>query len=97
MWDGIRETPGRILIITSNHYNKLDPALTRPGRIDIELEMSKLSRKTLSDIYNHLYGKKLPTKELLKIEEHKWTPAEIVNIYLQHKENSKKFIQAIIP
>ena len=25
--DGIRETPGRILIITSNHYEKLDNAL----------------------------------------------------------------------
>ena len=57
MWDGIRETPGRILIITSNHYNKLDPALTRPGRIDIELEMSKLSRKH-SAIYIRIYTKK---------------------------------------
>ena len=36
--DGIRETPGRILIITSNNYNCLDPALIRPGRIDINLE-----------------------------------------------------------
>jgi chaperone BCS1 len=38
MWDGIRETPGRILIITSNFYNRLDKALIRPGRIDIEVE-----------------------------------------------------------
>lgn len=97
IWDGIRETPGRILIITSNHYEKLDPALTRPGRIDIELEMSKLSRKTLSDIYNHLYEKKFPLKELAKVEENKWTPAEIVNIYLQNKENSRNFIQSITP
>ena len=95
MWDGIRETPGRILIITSNHYNKLDPALTRPGRIDIELEMSKLSRKTFSNIYTHLYEKKIPLKYLSKIEENKWTPAEIINLYLQHKEDSKKFINAI--
>jgi len=38
-WDGIIETPGRILIISSNHYEKLDPALVRPGRIDITLEL----------------------------------------------------------
>ena len=37
--DGIRETPGRILIITSNDYDSLDPALIRPGRIDMTLEM----------------------------------------------------------
>jgi len=96
MWDGIRETPGRILIITSNHYDKLDPALTRPGRIDIELEMTKLSRKTLCEIYNHLYEKKLPLKFVSKMEEHKWTPAEIVNLYLKNKNNSKEFIKSIM-
>ena len=96
MWDGIRETPGRILIITSNHYDKLDPALTRPGRIDIELEMTKLSRKTICEIYNHLYEKKLPLKYVSKMEEHKWTPAEIVNLYLKNKNNSKEFIKSIM-
>jgi hypothetical protein len=25
LWDGIKETPGRILGISSNHYDKLDP------------------------------------------------------------------------
>ena len=33
------ETPGRILIITSNNYSSLDDALIRPGRIDMTLEM----------------------------------------------------------
>ena len=32
--DGVVDTPERILIMTSNHPEKLDPALVRPGRID---------------------------------------------------------------
>ena len=44
--DGIRETPGRIIIITSNYYNKLDAALIRPGRIDITLNMKNASCET---------------------------------------------------
>ena len=32
--DGVVDCPGRILIMTSNHPEKLDPALIRPGRID---------------------------------------------------------------
>mgnify|MGYP003683367193 CR=1 FL=1 len=32
--DGVVETPGRLLIMTTNHPEKLDPAITRPGRID---------------------------------------------------------------
>lgn len=33
--DGVAARDGRILIITSNHPEKLDPALIRPGRIDM--------------------------------------------------------------
>lgn len=96
MWDGIRETPGRILIITSNHYDRLDPALTRPGRIDIEMEMTKLSKKTLSEIYFHLYKKNIPLKQLNQIEDYKWSPAEIINLYSQNKENPSEFLKKII-
>jgi len=38
MWDGLLETPGRIMVITSNFYHKLDKALIRRGRIDLEIE-----------------------------------------------------------
>merc|ERR1712187_840137 len=32
--DGVVDSPNRILIMTTNHPEKLDPALIRPGRID---------------------------------------------------------------
>ena len=32
--DGVRSQEGRILIMTTNHKEKLDPALLRPGRAD---------------------------------------------------------------
>ena len=35
--DGLNENYGRILIITSNYYDKIDKALIRPGRIDIRV------------------------------------------------------------
>ncbi|KAF0691357.1 hypothetical protein As57867_017338, partial [Aphanomyces stellatus] len=31
--DGVVDSPGRILIMTTNHPEKLDPALIRPGRV----------------------------------------------------------------
>lgn len=34
-FDGVAARDGRILIITSNHAEKLDPALIRPGRVDM--------------------------------------------------------------
>lgn len=54
--DGIRETPGRIIIITSNYYHKLDKALVRPGRIDMSLSMEYASREIIRDMFNHFYS-----------------------------------------
>jgi hypothetical protein len=85
LWDGIRETPGRILIISSNHYNKLDPALIRPGRIDITHELSNTSHNTISEIYLHLFGNKIDKKMLSKVKENFYSPAELINIYVSNK------------
>lgn len=37
--DGVVETPGRIVIMTTNHPETLDPALIRPGRIDKRINL----------------------------------------------------------
>jgi hypothetical protein len=40
--DGIAATEGRILILTTNHPEKLDPALVRSGRVDMRIEIGPL-------------------------------------------------------
>ena len=82
--DGIRETPDRILIITSNYYDKLDKALVRPGRIDITLEMKNASKDIIKSMYNHYYNSMLPDNLYDKIEDYKLSPAKIVNMRLQN-------------
>jgi len=95
LWDGIRETPGRMLIITSNQYEKLDSALTRPGRIDITHKLDNASRNTISEIYNHLFEKTIDPSILEKINEYFYSPAELINIYVTHKEE-EKFIERLL-
>jgi hypothetical protein len=87
--DGIRETPGRILIITSNNYDTLDDALVRPGRIDYTLKMTNASVSTISDMFKHYYGQTLEEYyatnsglQRLLIKDYLLSPAEIVNIRL---------------
>lgn len=95
LWDGIRETPGRILIISSNHYNKLDPALVRPGRIDITHELSNASHNTISEIYYHLFEKTIDSEKLKLINEYYYSPAELINIFVSNK-NENQFIERLI-
>lgn len=42
--DGVQAQPGRLLFATTNKYDALDPALIRPGRLDVHLEFRKASR-----------------------------------------------------
>jgi len=95
LWDGIRETPGRILIISSNHYDKLDPALTRPGRIDITHEFSNASHNVISEMYLHLFGNQIEQSTLKKIKPNFYSPAEIINIYVSNMTETD-FIKRMI-
>ena len=95
LWDGLLETPGRILIISSNHYEKLDPALTRPGRIDITLELSYVSRKTFSEIFTHLFEEKINASQLKRVPDKKYTPAEIMNMYISSNYNKDDFLSRV--
>ncbi len=93
--DGIRETPGRILIMTSNDYNSLDPALIRPGRIDITLEMKNADKNIIGDMYKYFYNEDINNESLNKLVDYSISPAKIVNIRLQ--SNSKEeFIKSLL-
>ena len=100
--DGIRETPGRILIITSNNYDTLDDALVRPGRIDFTLKMTNTSISTISDMFQHYYGQTLndyyslnPETNSEVIKDNILSPAEIVNIRLS-SNTPEEFVKNLI-
>jgi hypothetical protein len=95
LWDGIRETPGRIMVITSNHYNDLDPALIRPGRIDISMELSYVSRNILKEVYEHLFNKSIDIKDLINIKDKFYSPAELISIYMSSERDPIRFIQRL--
>jgi hypothetical protein len=93
--DGLDENYGRILIITSNFYDKIDPALIRPGRIDLKIEMKKASIQTIKDMYYHYYNSKLPNKYISQLKDDCISPAELVNYY-RTTYSSKQFLEMIV-
>lgn len=85
--DGILETPGRILIITTNHPEKLDKAFIRPGRIDVNLEVGFCDKEMIEDMFSFFYEK--DCKDCLREIEYnkKITPAELNKIVLSNYNN----------
>ena len=92
LWDGIREASGRIMVISSNHYEDLDPALKRPGRIDITLELGYASREVVGRMYRHLVGEEPDPNVLEQIKDRFYTPAEIMNVYMNERRNMLKWL-----
>ena len=96
IWDGIRETPGRIIIITSNHYDQLDPALTRPGRIDLTYEFKNVNHDVLQEMHQCFFGHKIPESTVEKIVPYTLSPAEVVNLYFTYRDNETAYLANLV-
>lgn len=53
--DGIMELHNIMLIFTTNHLEKIDPAFTRPGRIDYILKLERASVSTIREMIQYKY------------------------------------------
>lgn len=91
--DGIIEYPGRVLIFTANHPERLDGAILRSGRIDHIIRFKKANHTVIGDILKHFYGvKTIPS--IRNIKEYKFSPAEIIMICKKH-DSIKKVIKEL--
>ncbi len=82
--DGVLETPGRILVITSNYPERLDKALTRPGRIDVKIEFSKASREMILEMMNNFYTESLTLEDIPADLDSAISPAEVLESLCTH-------------
>jgi len=53
--DGVAAQEGRIVVLTTNHRERLDPALIRPGRIDLEVELNCASKHQLRGLLQRFH------------------------------------------
>ncbi|KAF2191745.1 P-loop containing nucleoside triphosphate hydrolase protein [Zopfia rhizophila CBS 207.26] len=57
--DGIGSPEGRLLIMTTNHIENLDPALIRPGRADQKVEFPLADEDIINQIFFFIYNPQL--------------------------------------
>ncbi|EAN88268.1 hypothetical protein C3747_22g63 [Trypanosoma cruzi] len=58
--DGAVDTPGRIVVMITNHPERLDPALVRPGRFSLKLRMDYIQLPALLDMLGLHFGSVRP-------------------------------------
>jgi chaperone BCS1 len=55
--DGMQTPDGLKFIVTTNHLDRLDPAIVRPGRIDEVIEVGPLSVESARAMFRAFYGR----------------------------------------
>ena len=53
--DGVASHEGRVLVMTTNRPAALDPALVRPGRIDMRIEFTRATREQIRGLFVRMY------------------------------------------
>lgn len=54
--DGVASSESRIIFMTTNHVEHLDPALIRPGRVDYIEELGDAEPEQVEDLFMRFYG-----------------------------------------
>ncbi|KAF7863124.1 hypothetical protein EAF04_007207 [Stromatinia cepivora] len=54
--DGVASQEGRILIMTTNHIEKLDEALIRPGRVDMTVHFDLATKDNMEQVFRGIYA-----------------------------------------
>ena len=53
--DGVASQEGRVLVMTTNHPEKLDDALVRPGRVDMRIEFALANKQQSRELFMRMY------------------------------------------
>ena len=90
--DGVVDSPKRIVIMTTNHVEHLDPALIRPGRIDKKLLLCFMQGPDVVAMLEHYFQLSLDENQKRRVEEImekpgvNLTPAQIEQLTAEHDE-----------
>lgn len=54
--DGVASAEERVLFLTTNHVDRLDSALIRPGRVDMAVRLDEVTRWQAGQLWDRFYG-----------------------------------------
>jgi chaperone BCS1 len=91
--DGVAAGEGRLLFATTNHLERLDPALIRPGRIDKKLEVLYADRDQLLRIFLRFFphaATSLAETFAAALPEHRLAMSAVQNYLIRHAESAEE-------
>lgn len=96
--DGVVAGNGNLVFMTTNYPERLDPALIRPGRVDVKKEFGYVVPEQAQKLFTRFYptSPELMRKNLgFAVSCIKITMAQLQQIFLENKFNAAGSLQAV--
>lgn len=88
--DGVASQEGRVLIMTTNHVDKLDKALIRPGRVDMIVEFGRADADMTAAIFRAIFARLDADSEAPVVKPDEVLDEEILKKQAEEKALEKK-------
>lgn len=89
--DGVAAAEGRILFMTTNHIQRLDSALIRPGRVDMKVPILQATKDQARRLFNTFYPDCSPevVEEFMNLmPDSALSMAQLTGHFLVHKDDA---------
>ena len=86
--DGTITKEGIVFVMTTNNKDKLDPALYRPGRVDIMIDFKRCDHYQIRKMFSQYIKREIDPDVLSKIPQDMFSPADIIQTLTRFVLNS---------
>ncbi|PVU86448.1 hypothetical protein BB559_003741 [Furculomyces boomerangus] len=97
--DGVSSSEERIIFMTTNHIERLDPALIRPGRVDYKVYLGNATDYQINAMFNRFYpsvsNDKLSEKFTSLLSNYSISTAQLQGHFVQHKADPQDAIKNV--
>ena len=87
--DGVVSSEGRIIFMTTNHLERLDRALIRPGRVDVKMLLDNASSHQIHRMFLRFYEGQHDTAEqfVSVLQDHNVSTAQLQGHFVFYKQD----------
>ncbi|KAI9492142.1 BCS1 N terminal-domain-containing protein [Zychaea mexicana] len=100
--DGVAAQEGRILCMTTNHIEKLDAALIRPGRIDVRVHFGNATQNQAYELFQKFYPSLTPdrshalaTSFAAQVPDMQFSMAHLQGFLMGHKQSPEDAVRLV--
>lgn len=85
-----------ITIMTTNYKEKLEPALYRPGRVDVDVVIGYLDNQAINSWLDRTYGRQVALQHLMKDFPDNLTTGEVYRLYELHRDDHESVVRGLL-